>query len=143
MLQVDRTNLEKFDGDDLASLLASHGWEAVLPNALQDAQLLRVAEQFRGLLSGQDKGTDEKQSSAALVMTLLLLAKVQPKKCVTGDAIEVELVTLHEAMSLLSFSVDREIANRVLNQKDSPSGGALVRAMEKLTRRRSVRRKRA
>lgn len=143
MLKVDRANLEEFDGGDLANLLASSGWEAVLPNALQDSQLLRVAEQLRGLLSGQDAGSEETKCSAALVMTLLLLSKVQSKKGAIGDAIEVELATLHEAMSLLSFSVDREIANRVLNQRDDPSDGALVSAMEKLTRRRTVRRVKA
>lgn len=143
MLKVNRANFEQFEGDDLANLLASGGWEAVLPNALQDAQLLCVAEQLRGLLSGQDSALDDQHCSAGLVMTLLLLTKARPESSDIGGAMDVELATLHEAMSLLSFSVDREIASRVLNQRDDQSGVALVRAMEKLTRRRKARRSRA
>lgn len=143
MLQVDRANFEQIDGDDLASLLLTGGWEAVLPNALQDSHLLCVAEQLRGLLSGQEADRNDHHCSAGLTLTLLLLSRARPESIVIGATMDVELETLHEAMSLLSFSVDREIASRVLDQRDDQSGEALVRAMEKLTRRRKVRRIRA
>ena len=139
MLCVDRANFKQFNGSDLANLLASEGWDAVLPNSLHDEQLLCVAEQLRGLLSGQEGGADEKQPSAGLVLTLLLLSKVMPEAHINGGSIDVELETLHDAMALLSFSVDREITNRVLNQRDDQSGNALVSAMAKLSRPRKSR----
>lgn len=142
MLQVDRANFEQFDGNDLANLLLTGGWEAVMPNALQDSHLLCVAEQLRGLLSGQDADRDEQHCSVGLILTILLFSRARPDSRVIGETKDIELATLHEAMSLLSFSVDREIASRVLNQRDDQSGVALVRAMEKLTRRRKARRTR-
>ncbi len=114
------------------SLIASKGWEAILPDALQDNHLLLMSDQIRDLLSGNDwSGSDREPTSAALPLTLLLLTKagVNP----SGDGFEVGLETLQEALCLLNTAVDREIVNRMLQRKDAtPIGTGLIQGLQML-----------
>lgn len=114
------------------SLITSKGWEAILPDALQDNHLLLMSDQIRDLLSGNDwSGDDREPTSAALPLTLLLLTKagVSP----SGDGFEVGLETLQEALCLLNTAVDREIVNRMLQRKDVTSiGTGLIQGLQML-----------
>ena len=114
------------------SLITSKGWEAILPDALQDNHLLLMSDQIRDLLSGNDwSGDDREPTSAALPLTLLLLTKagVNP----SGDGFEVGLETLQEALCLLNTAFDREIVNRMLQRKDAiPIGTGLIQGLQML-----------
>ena len=109
-------------------LITSRGWEAILPDALDDNHLLLMSDQLRDLLSGSDWSGDHDPASAALPLALLLLTKAGAKR--SGDSLEVGLETLQEALCLLSTAVDREIVNRMLNRSDpSPLGVDLLQAL--------------
>jgi hypothetical protein len=41
--------------------------------------------------------------------------------------------TLHEAMTLLSITIDREIVSRILHRKDGPTGAELMESLRVLT----------
>ena len=70
MLRVDKATLGKFGEPELADLINSLGWRSVLPDALDDQQLLLVSSQLRDLLSGQGWDTTQGPGSAALPMSL-------------------------------------------------------------------------
>jgi len=104
---------------------------AILPDALDDRQLLLVSDQFRDLLSGVDRNEDHEPPRAALPLALLLLSKAGAKR--SGESLEVGLETLHEALYLLSTAVDREIVNRMLHRQDlTPIGAGLIQGLEVL-----------
>lgn len=132
MLRLEKATLGKFRAQDMMSLIASKGWEAILPDALQDNHLLLMSDQIRDLLSGDDwSGGDREPTSAALPLALLLLTKagVNP----SGDGYEVGLETLQEALCLLNTAVDREIVNRMLQRKDAiPIGTGLIHGLQML-----------
>ena len=113
-------------------LITSKGWEAILPDALQDNHLLLMSDQIRDLLSGNDwSGDDREPTSAALPLTLLLLSKAGVNS--SGDGFEVGLETLQEALCLLNTAVDREIVNRMLQRKDAtPIGTGLIQGLQML-----------
>ena len=109
-------------------LITSQGWEAILPDALDDKQLLLVSDQFRDLLSGIAWSGDHDPARAALPLTLLLLANAGAKG--SDESFEIGLDTLQAALCLLNTAVDREIVNRMLNRSDpSPLGVDLLQAL--------------
>ena len=112
MLRFEKATLGKFGAQDLMRLITSRGWEAILPDALDDNHLLLMSGQLRDLLSGSDWSGDHDPASAALPLALLLLTKAGAKR--SGDSLEVGLETLQEALCLISTAVDREIVNRML-----------------------------
>lgn len=137
MLRVDKATLGKFGEPELADLINSLGWRSVLPDALDDQQLLLVSGQLRDLLSGQGWDTTQGPGSAALPMSLLLLCKAGFTRQAKG--LEIEMVTLHEAMTLLSVTVDREIVNRMLERRDDDAGPGLMQGIEELVRYSQVK----
>ena len=70
--------------------------------------------------------------SAALPISLLLLSKAGAKCAGTG--LDLGMNTLHEAMTLLSVTVDREIVSRLLHRKDGNTGAGLMQNLEMLVR---------
>lgn len=131
MLRVEKTTLGTFGEPELAGLINSRGWKSVLPDALDDQHLLLVSEQLRDLLAG--KGWDDNQGpgSAALPITLLLLSEAGAERLSKG--FDVAMSTLHEAMTLLSITIDREIVSRILHRKDGPTGAELMESLRVLT----------
>ncbi|WCM90486.1 hypothetical protein [Acidovorax sp. NCPPB 3576] len=112
----------------MMSLVTSRGWEALLPDALEDNQLLLVSDQFRDLLSGIAWSGDQDPASAALPLTLLLLSKASAKH--SDKSFDIELETLQAALCLLSTAVDREIVNRMLQRRDPlPLGEDLLQTL--------------
>jgi len=131
MLRLEKATLGKFGAQDLMGLIASGGWEAILPDALADKQLLLVSDQFRDLLSGDGWNGDHDPAPAALPLALLLLSKAGAKR--SGDSLEVGMETLQEALCLLNTAVDREIVNRMLQRQDTtPIGTGLIHGLQAL-----------
>ncbi len=131
MLRLEKATLGKFGAQDMMGLITSRGWEAILPDALDDNHLLLVSDQFRDLLSGVGWNGDHDPAGAALPLTLLLLSKAGAKR--SGDSLEVGLETLQEALCLLSTAVDREIVNRMLQRQDAaPIGTGLIQGLQML-----------
>ena len=75
MLRLEKATLGKFGAQDMMRLITSQGWEAILPDALDDNHLLLMSDQLRDLLSGSDWSGDHDPASAALPLALLLLTK--------------------------------------------------------------------
>lgn len=132
MLRVEKTSLGHFGEPELAALIDSRGWQSVLPHALGDQQLLLVADQLRDLLSGQCWDEARGPGSAALPIALLLLSKAGPQG--QGNGLNVKIATLHEVMTLLSVTVDREIVNRILQRRDDAPGPDLMQCLKELVR---------
>lgn len=129
MLRLEKATLGKFGAQDMMGLITSRGWEAILPDALDDKQLLLVSDQFRDLLSGV--GGDHDPASAALLLALQLLSKAGAER--SDGRMEVAMETLQEALFLLSTAVDREIVNRMLQRQDAtPIGAELIQGLEVL-----------
>lgn len=128
MLRLEKSSLGNFGAQDMMSLVTSRGWEALLPDALEDNQLLLVSDQFRDLLSGIAWSGDQDPASAALPLTLLLLSKASAKH--SDKSFDIELETLQAALCLLSTAVDREIVNRMLQRRDPlPLGEDLLQTL--------------
>lgn len=131
MLRLDKTTLGKFGAQDMMTLIMSRGWEAILPDALNDNHLVLVSDQLRDILSGIGWNGDHDPARAALPLTLLLLTKAGAKR--SGDSLEVGLETLQEAVCLLNTAVDREIVNRLLQRQDAtPIGSGLIQGFQML-----------
>lgn len=124
ILRVEKTTLGKFGAPELASLINTRGWKSIMPSALNDRKLLLLSNQLRDLLTGTDWDANHGPGGAALPISLLLLEKAAAKP--SGDGLEIEMVTLHEAMTLLSITVDREIVGRMLQRKDDTSDPGLM-----------------
>lgn len=134
MLSAQILDLGVFGETELTALLEAGGWEAILPSALQDAQLLAVANQMRDLVFDQEANAANGPGGAALAMTLLLVAVSEPKRWDQGNQLNIEMETLHDVLELLSASVDREIVDRVLQRHNKRSAAALMQAIKELTR---------
>lgn len=132
MLRVQKKDLGQFGEPELAALIHSRGWQSVLPHALGDQQLLLVADQLHDLLSGHGWDAARGPGSAALPITLLLLSKAGVPR--QGHGMDVEMDTLHEAMTLLSVTVDREIVRRMLQRGDDAADPGLMQGLEELVR---------
>jgi hypothetical protein len=132
MLRVEKATLGKFGEAELASLINARGWQSVLPDSLSDHQLLLISDQLRDLLAGQGWDAARGPGSAALPMSLLLLSKAGAKPLKKG--LNVGMEALHEAMTLLSVTVDREIVNRMLHRKDETLGLGLMEGLRLLVR---------
>lgn len=131
MLRLEKATLGKFGAQDMMGLITSRGWESILPDALDDKQLLLVSDQFRDLLSGVGWSGGHDPARAALPLALLLLSKAGAKR--SGDFLEVGMETLQEALCLLSTAVDREIVNRMLQRQDAtPIGTGLIQGLQML-----------
>jgi len=127
MLRVEKATLGKFGEPELASLINARGWQAVLPESLDDHHLLLVSDQLRDLLAGQGWDATRGPGSAALPISLLLLSKAGAK--LSGQGLDVEMGTLHEAITLLNVTVDREIVNRILQRHDGTTGAGLMQGL--------------
>lgn len=134
MLSEQNLDLGAFGETELTALLEAGGWEAIVPSALQDAQLLSVASQMRDLVFDQQANAKNGPGSAALAMTLLLVAVSEPKRWDQGNQLNIEMETLHDVLELLSASIDREIVDRVLQRRNERSAIALMQAIKELIR---------
>ena len=132
MLRVQKKDLGQFGEPELAALIHSQGWQSVLPHALGDQQLLLVADQLRDLLSGQGWDAAQGPGSAALPISLLLLSKAGVPR--QGQGMDVEMATLHAAMTLISVTVDREIVSRMLQHRDDATDPGLMQGIKELVR---------
>ncbi len=135
MLRVEKTTLGTFGEPELAGLINSRGWKSVLPDALDDQRLLLISDQLRDLLAGKGWDTNRGPGSAALPISLLLLSKAGVKR--QGKGLNVEMGTLHEAMTLLSVTVDREIVSRMLHREDGTIGSELMESLRLLAQSNS------
>jgi len=134
MLREQNLNHGSFGEAELTALLEAGGWEAILPGALQDGQLLALANQMRDLVLDQHADATGGTGSAALAMTLLLVAVTEPKRWDGGNHLNIEMETLHDVLELLSARIDQEIVDRVLQRRKQLSGAALIQAIKELTR---------
>jgi hypothetical protein len=134
MFREQNLDLENFGEADLTALLEAGGWEAILPSSLQDAQLLAMASQMRDLVFDQQADATVGRGSAALAMTLLLVAVSEPGRWDHGSRLNIEMETLHDVLQLLSASIDREIVDRVLDRRNEQAGTALMQAIKELMR---------
>lgn len=132
MLRVQKKDLGKIGEPELTELIHSRGWQSVLPHALDDQQLLLVANQLRDLLAGQGWDAAQGPGSAALPITLLLLSKAGVPR--QGQSMDIEMATLHAAMTLLSVTVDREIVSRMLQHRDDETDLGLMQGLKELVR---------
>ena len=98
---------------------------------LDDQHLLLVSEQLRDLLAGNGWDDNQGPGSAALPISLLLLSEAGAERLSKG--FDVAMSTLHEAMTLLSITIDREIVSRILHRKDGPTGAELMESLRVLT----------
>jgi hypothetical protein len=131
MLRLEKTTLGNFGATDMVRLIQTHGWEAILPDALDEKYLLLVADQFRDLLAGVGWNGTHDTARAALPLALLLLSKAGAER--VGDHLEVGLETLQATLCFLSTAVDREIVNRILQRQDAtPVGSSVIEGLEML-----------
>ena len=135
MLRVEKTTLGTFGELELAGLINSRGWRSVLPDALDDQHLLLISDQLRDLLAGKGWDANRGPGSAALPISLLLLSKAGSKRLRKG--LDVGMGTLHEAMTLLSITVDREIVSRMLHREDGTIGSELMEGLRLLAQNKS------
>ena len=134
MLREQNLDHGCFGETELTALLEVGGWEAILPSALKDRQLLAVANQMRDLVLDQHADASGGTGSAALAMTLLLIAVTEPKRWDRGNHLNIELETLHDVLELLSARIDQEIVDRVLQRRNERSDVTLIQAIRELTR---------
>ena len=134
MLREQNLDHGCFGETELTALLEVGGWEAILPSALKDRQLLAVANQMRDLVLDQHADASGGTGSAALAMTLLLIAVTEPKRWGPGDHLNIEMETLHDVLELLSARIDQEIVDRVLQRRNERSDATLIQMIGELTR---------
>lgn len=134
MLREQNLNHGCFGETELTALLEVGGWEAILPGSLKDGQLLAVANQMRDLVLDQHADATGGTGSAALAMTLLLVAVTEPKRWDHGNHLNIEMETLHDVLELLSARIDQEIVDRVLQRRNERSDVTLIQAIRELTR---------
>ena len=134
MLREQNLDHGCFGETELTALLEVGGWEAILPSALKDRQLLAVANQMRDLVFDQRAGATDGTGSAALAMTLLLVAVSGPKRWDHENHLNIEMETLHDVLELLSARIDQEIVDRVLQRRNERSDVTLIQAIRELTR---------
>lgn len=137
MLTVEKSLLGKFDEHELAKCISAHGWQAALPDALKDNQLLLLSDQLRDLLAGKGWNSEHGDGSAALPLGLLLLSKAGaslPEDLST----EAAMTSFHEVLTLLSISVDHEIVSRLLHREDRTSGAEFMQSLHELVQLNSL-----
>lgn len=120
MLYVDKTTLGPFGEPELLALLDVKDWQGVLPRALSDEHLLQLANQLRDMLSGNDRHEPQEHASVALPIALMLVSKL----ACDPEVLMADMTKLQEIVTVLSYVVEREIVNRVLqcNEGDPDSG---------------------
>ena len=137
MLTVEKSLLGKFDEHELAKCISAHGWQAALPDALKDHQLLLLSDQLRALLAGKGWNSKHGDGSAALSLGLLLLSKAGAS--LPEDlSREADMASLHEVLTLLSISVDHEIVSRLLRREDGTSGAGFMQSLRELVQLNSL-----
>lgn len=91
-----------------------------MPKALSDEHLLQLATQLRDMLSGNDRNELQEHGYVALPIALLLVSKLG------GDpeVLMADMTKLQAVLTVISYVVEREIVNRVLqcNEGDPDSG---------------------
>lgn len=129
MLCVDKTTLGRFGEPELIALLDAKGWRGVLPKALSDENLLQLADQFRDILQGNDQTETQEHGCVALPIALLLVSELGGDPAV----LTTDMITLQAVVTVLSYVVEREIVNRVLQCKEGdPDSGLLAMFQELL-----------
>lgn len=129
MLRIEKTTLGPFGEPELLVLLDAKGWRGVLPKALSDEQLIQLADQLRTILSGHDREDALEYGSVALPIALLLVSKLGADP----EALMTDMEKLQAVLTILSYVVEREIVNRVLQCKDDgPDSGLLTMFKELL-----------
>lgn len=129
MLRVDKTTLGRFGEPELLVLLDAKGWRGVLPKALSDENLLRLADQLRDMLSGNDRNATQEYECVALPIALLLVSKLGGNP----DVLMADMTKLQAVVTVLSYVVEREIVNRVLQANEGdPDSGLLAMFQELL-----------
>lgn len=85
--------------------------------ALSDEHLLQLANQLRDMLSGNEP---QEHASVALPIALMLVSKL----ACDPEVLMADMTKLQEIVTVLSYVVEREIVNRVLqcNEGDPDSG---------------------
>lgn len=137
MLTVEKSLLGKFDEQELAKCISSHGWQAALPDALKDHQLLLLSDQLRDLLAGKGWNPKHGDGSAALPLGLLLLSKAGAS--LPEDlSREADMASLHGVLTLLSITVDHEIVSRLLHREDGTSGAEFMQSLHELVQLNSL-----
>jgi len=130
MLRVDRATLVPFGEEELRALIRSKGLKSILPDALDDAQLLQLSDQLRDLLSGKGWDKGRGKGSAALPMTLLLLSKAGANH----EDIVTDMAMLHEVATLISIAADREVVNRTIQRRDLFMRSELMETLKAIVR---------
>src|SRR5450830_1198795 len=120
MLCVEKTTLGPFGEPELLVLLEAKGWRGALPKALSDEYLLQLATQLRDMLSGNDRNELQEHGCVALPIALLLVSKLGSDP----EVLMADMTKLQAVLTVLSYVVEREIVNRVLqcNEGDPDSG---------------------
>lgn len=130
MLQLDREQIGHFSEMDLAEILDTGGWDAILPRSLSDGQLVCVSEQLRATLWGEGPRNPDGEPNAAIAIALLLMAKSHPSLPSNGELFEGSMQQLREVMMVLSVAADREIVNRLLNRPNDDESLSMLTGIE-------------
>lgn len=129
MLCIEKTTLVPFRESELVLLLDTKGWRGVLPKSLSDQFLLQLADQLRNTLSGSEGNASTEGDSVALPIALLLLSKLGGAD---PEALMSDMTALQATLTVLSFVVEREIVNRLLQCKEGDQDSGLSGMFEEL-----------
>jgi|SRR5450830_723156 len=132
MLHVEKKTLSPFGKNEIQALLTQKGWRGLLPHALSDDHLLRLADQLRDIFSGSVWCDDQGSSDAAMPVTLVLLSKAGA----TPEELEGDMDLVQGVMTLLTIMTEREIVGRILKRPDGPSDQGLMKELEEVVRER-------
>ncbi|WP_028604484.1 hypothetical protein [Ottowia thiooxydans] len=128
MLRVDTSTLGPFGLTELEALVKAKGWEAMLPGALSDAELLQLSDQLVDFLRNDGLAMEPRRDRAAMSMTLRLLIEAGAKH---QDFVD-NLPLYFYAMMALEHAVDREIAKRVTQRESLPADSELMQVLRDL-----------
>lgn len=137
MLHVEKNTLSPFGKNEIQALLTLKGWRGLLPHALSDDHLLRLADQLRDLFSGRESCDDQGSNDAALPVILVLLSKAGA----TPEELEDDMELMQGGMTLLTIMTEREIVGRVLQRTGSSDDQGLMHELKEMVRghRRAVK----
>ncbi|WP_155886584.1 hypothetical protein [Acidovorax sp. JHL-3] len=120
MLREQNLDHGCFGETELTALLEVGGWEAILPSALKDRQLLAVANQMRDLVLDQHAELQvalerrARDDTAAHRVT-------EPKRWAPATISTSKWKPCHDVLELLSARIDQEIVDRVLQRRNERS----------------------
>lgn len=132
MLHVEKKTLSPFGKNEIQALLTLKGWQGLLPHALSDDHLLRLADQLRDLCSGREWCDEQGSSDAAMPVALALLSRAGA----TPEELSGDMDLVQGVITLLTIMTEREIVGRMLQRPDSPADQGLVKELEEVVRER-------